>query len=169
MCFVCWEVTQIKWQHQRMCGEWRVGLLAQSSLHWMMTLWLKQCGILMKMFRYLIKFGIHPAGTCDIIVIKSFIYTQTLADLVKTRAQNNLLNCFEHEPKQRGVRRLLGDWWTGLFIYRGGIVLFACSSRLSRGHLVLTSRPVFRFLRTGPGWTFQMKLSIELADIWTKM
>ena len=62
----------------------------------------------MKMFRYLIKFGIRPAGTCDIIVIKSFIYTQTLADLVKTRAQNNLLNCFEHESKQRGVRRLLG-------------------------------------------------------------
>ena len=62
----------------------------------------------MKMFRYLIKFGIRPAGTYDIIVIKSFIYTQTLADLVKTRAQNNLLNCFEHEPKQRGVRRLLG-------------------------------------------------------------
>ena len=66
----------------------------------------------MKMFRYLIKFGIRPAGTYDIIVIKSFIYTQTLADLVKTRAQNNLLNCLEHESKQRGVRRLLGCWGT---------------------------------------------------------
>ena len=60
----------------------------------------------------------------------------------------------------------LMDW---TIHYRGGIVLFACSSRLSRGHLVLTSRPVFRFLRTGPGGTFQMKLWIELADIWAKM
>ena len=66
----------------------------------------------MKMFLYLIKFGIFPAATFDIIVIKSFIYTQTLADLVKTRAQNNLLNCLEHESKQRGVRRLLGCWGT---------------------------------------------------------
>ena len=40
----------------------------------------------MKMFLYLIKFGIFPAVTFDIIVIKSFIYTLTLADLDKTRA-----------------------------------------------------------------------------------
>ena len=40
----------------------------------------------MKMFLYLIKFGIFPAVTFDIIVIKSFIYTLTLADLDKTQA-----------------------------------------------------------------------------------
>ena len=46
--------------------------------------------ILMKMFLYLIKFGIFHAVTCNIIVIKSIIYTTRLADLVRTRAQNNL-------------------------------------------------------------------------------
>ena len=49
--------------------------------------------ILMKMFLYLIKFGIFHAVTCNIIVIKSIIYTTRLADLVRTRAQNNLDNC----------------------------------------------------------------------------
>ena len=49
--------------------------------------------ILMKMFLYLIKFGIFHAATCNIIVIKSIIYTTRLADLVRTRAQNNLDNC----------------------------------------------------------------------------
>ena len=39
----------------------------------------------MEMFLYLIKFGIFPAVTCNIIVIKSIIYTASLADLVRAR------------------------------------------------------------------------------------
>ena len=127
--------------------------------------------ILMKMFLYLIKFGIFHAATCNIIVIKSIIYTTRLADLVTTRAQNNLDNCCwpwcEH---YRGLVTAQPQhwWWFCLHtthpLYLGAIRVSSeiCSWELGR----VTLPEMVCMIREAQNLDWNVNNAIGQCEIW---